>query len=188
MIKAIIFDCFGVVFIDKFDVIYNHFGGDLEADKDFIEQHFFDVSKGVVSSNNSILEDRVGVSVAEWENKRKELEGFNTDLLEYIKVLRNKYIIAMLSNIGNNGLESYMDYGVLEEHFDLIVESAKIGFAKPEARAYETVADKLGVRLDECVFIDDRQPYIEGAQHVGMKTILYEDFKKFKKDLEVVLG
>jgi len=94
----------------------------------------------------------------------------------------------MLSNVGNNGLESEMDYSVLEEHFDAIVESAKIGFAKPEARAYEIAADRLGVRLDECIFVDDRPNYIDGARHVGMKTVLYTDFKTFKNELAVLLN
>ena len=80
-----------------------------------------------------------------------------------------------------------MDYSVLLEHFDDIVESAKIGFAKPEARAFEIAAERLSVRLDECVFVDDRPNYIEGAQHVGMKTVLYTDFKDFKKRLEFLL-
>mgnify|MGYP003832626127 FL=1 len=43
------------------------------------------------------------------------------------------------------------------------------------------------MRLDECVFVDDRPNYIEGAQHVGMKTVLYTDFKDFKKRLEFLL-
>ncbi len=80
-----------------------------------------------------------------------------------------------------------MDYSVLEEHFDDIVESAKIGFAKPEARAYEIAAERLGMRLDDCLFIDDRPNYIEGAMHVGMQTILYEDFDKFRVKLEKLL-
>jgi putative hydrolase of the HAD superfamily len=94
----------------------------------------------------------------------------------------------MLSNVGSSGLENYMDYAVLEKHFEVIVESAKIGFAKPEARAYEITADRLGIRLDECIFIDDREEYIEGAQHVGMQTILYTDFESFKSEIENVLG
>ena len=68
-----------------------------------------------------------------------------------------------------------MDVSVLEQHFDVILESSKIGFAKPEARAYEIAATELGVRLDECIFIDDREHYLEGAAHVGMKTVLYTD-------------
>jgi FMN phosphatase YigB (HAD superfamily) len=45
----------------------------------------------------------------------------------------------------------------------------------------------LGVRLDECVFTDDREEYIEGAQHVGMKTIFFTGTEQFKTELEEML-
>jgi FMN phosphatase YigB (HAD superfamily) len=186
MIKAIIFDCFGVVFLDHFGKVYEHFGGDLEKDAEFIEQFFFDVSKGKKDWFEGI-ENKLGITRAEWDKAREEIVGFNLELLEYIDELRKSYKIGLLSNVGTEGLEAFMDYSVLEEHFDLICESSKIGFAKPEARAYEVAADILGVRLDECVFTDDRQPYIEGAQHVGMKTILYTSFEEFRLELEKVL-
>lgn len=106
--------------------------------------------------------------------------GYNHELLEFVKQLRKEYKVGLLSNIGPSGLSNYMDYSVLEEHFEDIVESAKIGFAKPEARAYEIAANRLGVRLDECIFIDDRQEYVDGATHVGMHAVLFEDVNQLK--------
>ncbi len=188
MIKAIIFDCFGVVYIDSFGEVYKHFGGDLEKDEGLIEQIFFDASKGLIPSGINPIAKHLGITRAEWFEVQNKINGFNTELLEYTKVLSKTYKISMLSNIGQSGLASLMDYSVLEEHFEDIVESAKIGFAKPEARAYEIAADRLGVRLDECVFIDDRQNYIDGARHVGMKTILYTDLIDLKRQLSKMIN
>lgn len=187
MIKAIIFDCFGVVYKDNFSKAYEHFGGDLEKDGEFIEQTFFDVSKGTLLSGTAIVADHLGISADEWKDYQAQVKGFNEKLLVYIKELRKTYKVGMLSNVGQSGLSSEMDYKVLEEHFDDIVESAKIGFAKPEARAFEIAAERLGVRLDECVFTDDRPNYVEGATHVGMQALLYKDFDSFKKELEGIL-
>ncbi len=188
MIKAIIFDCFGVVYIDNFAEVYEFFGGNLAKDKEFLEETFFNASKGNIDSGLGVICKHLGIKVDHWRQKQKVVMGFNTELLDYIKEIRPLYKVGMLSNIGKKGLSYSMDYSVLEEYFDDIVESAKIGFAKPEARAYEIVADRLGVRLDECLFIDDRQPYITGAIHVGMKTILYTDFKSFRNNLEKILN
>jgi putative hydrolase of the HAD superfamily len=94
----------------------------------------------------------------------------------------------MLTNIGKGGLSTLFVYGFLDQFFDTVVASSDIGYAKPEARAFEITAEKLGVRLDECVFVDDRQPYIEGAAHVGMKTILYTDFESFSAQLNTILS
>jgi len=77
---------------------------------------------------------------------------------------------------------------VLDTYFDAVVASGDIGFAKPEARAYETVADMLDVRLDECVFIDDREIYVEGANAVGMKGVLFTSLKQLKQDLSGILA
>jgi len=188
MIKAIIFDCFGVVYIDSFGEVYKHFGGDLEKDEGLIEQIFFDASKGLIPSGINPIAKHLGITRAEWFEVQNKINGFNTELLEYTKVLSKTYKISMLSNIGQSGLASLMDYSVLEEHFEDIVESAKIGFAKPEARAYEIAADRLGVRLDECIFIDDRLPYVEGAQHVGMKSVLYTDLESLKIKISEVIA
>lgn len=185
MIKAIIFDCFGVVFQDNFGPLYEHFGGDLEKDKEFISDVMHNACKGDTSDGSQQIVGHLGITLDQWNESRNEMDnaGFDHDLLNYIKVLKKSYKVGMLSNVGSDGLRKYMDYSVLEDHFEVIVESAKIGFAKPEARAYETAADELGVRLDECIFIDDRQEYIEGAMHVGMKTILYADLKSLKKEI-----
>jgi FMN phosphatase YigB (HAD superfamily) len=44
------------------------------------------------------------------------------------------------------------------------------------------------VRLEECVFTDDREDYCEGARAVGMQAILYKNFTQFRADLEKLLS
>ena len=186
MIKAILFDCFGVMYLDHFEKTYTHFGGDVEKDKEYLRQFFFEVSKGTKDWRDGLAE-KLNITIEQWHEKKEELSSFNYDLLEYSAELRKTYKTGMLSNIGPEGLEAHLDRATFEPYFDVIVESGKIGFAKPEARAYEIAADRLGVRLDECVFTDDREEYIEGAQHVGMKTILFSSTEQFKQDLEKLL-
>jgi FMN phosphatase YigB (HAD superfamily) len=188
MIKAIIFDCFGVVFSDNFEDNYRKFGGDPVKDKQFLEEVIFTLSTGKEKNFNRIIASRLNIAEDVWSAANTSGRRFNWELLKYITQLRKTYKVSMLSNIGNDGLETFMDYSILEQHFDDIVESAKIGFAKPEARAYEVAADRLHVRLDECIFIDDREKYVEGATHVGMKAILFEDLDSLKQGLESILA
>jgi FMN phosphatase YigB (HAD superfamily) len=188
MIKAIIFDCFGVVFSDNFEDNYRKFGGDPVKDKQFLEEVIFTLSTGKEKNFNRIIASRLNIAEDVWSAANTSGRRFNWELLKYITQLRKTYKVSMLSNIGNDGLETFMDYSILEQHFDDIVESAKIGFAKPEARAYEVAADRLHVRLDECIFIDDREMYVEGATHVGMKAILFEDLDSLKQGLESILA
>ena len=187
MIKAIIFDCFGVVYEDTFGDVYRKFGGDPDDEKEFIVSAFADSHSGKAERSSAVFAKRFGVSEQEWVEELDKDRDVNNELLTYIKELKPAYKIAMLSNIGQRGVVAYIDQEVLDEHFDVVVESSKIGFAKPEARAYEITADMLGVRLDECIFIDDRLEYIEGAQHVGMKTILFKSNEQVKEELSEIL-
>ncbi len=187
MIKAIIFDCFGVVYHDRFPDVYASFGGDLEKDKEMIEALIYETSAGRELQMDEKIAAHLDIDVDEWKKASIGTGHFNEELFEYIDELRKTYKVSMLSNIGPNGLEAYMDTDVLHEHFDDVVESAKIGFAKPEARAFEVAADRLSVRLDECVFTDDRQSYVDGAIAVGMKGILFTDAKSFKNQLQKLL-
>ena len=59
--------------------------------------------------------------------------------------------------------------------------------AKPETEIYKISAEHLGVQPSECVFIDDQQKYLLGAEKTGMKTILYLGFENFKRELEKLL-
>ncbi len=187
MIKAIIFDCFGVIYKDNFRELYTFFGGDIVKDHDLVEKAYFDASKGIIESGINVIAPHLGISEDQWRQEEDKFRGYNLELLEYIDQLRKTYKVSLLSNVGNKGLSYYMDYSVLEKHFDDIVESAKIGFAKPEAEAYEIAADRLGVRLDECVFIDDRLGYVEGAQAVGMKAMVFISTEQLKADLSIIL-
>lgn len=110
-------------------------------------------------------------------------ETINRDLLDYTKELSQTHKIAMLSNISRSGIDSRFEDGELTKYFDAVVVSGDIGFAKPEPQAYETAAERLGLRLDQCVMIDDKQEFCEAAQAVGMQAIHYQGLDRLKTEL-----
>ncbi|MCA9323635.1 HAD-IA family hydrolase [Candidatus Saccharibacteria bacterium] len=187
MIKAIIFDCFGVVVNDTMPAAYASLGGDFEKDKSAINAAIDAANKGLIPRSTGPIAELLGVSEETWISAIAAGREKNESLLEYILELRKTYKVGMLSNIGKGGFERLFEDGFLEQYFDAAIESSALGFAKPEPEAYETVADQLGVRLDECVFTDDRQVYIDGATAVGMKAILFKDTEQFKADLQEFL-
>jgi putative hydrolase of the HAD superfamily len=44
---------------------------------------------------------------------------------------------------------------------------------KPDARAYQTVLEKLDCSADMTIFIDDRQENVDGAAALGMYPVFY---------------
>lgn len=180
-----IFDCFGVVLTDAVQAIRDELIGDdqkkiLEIDKIWKKSHRGHIT---MEQTNAKIAKVVGLSYEEYTRRKSAGEVRNYLLLDYISQLRKNYKTAMLSNVSNGGLLRRFKVEELDKYFDVTVASGDVGFAKPEPRAYEIVADKLGVRLDECVFTDDREEYCEGARAVGMQAIQYVSFDQFKKDL-----
>ncbi len=187
MIKAIIFDCFGVVRVDATINAYHKLGGDSAKDEQFIRETMAQANAGLINSGE-VIADHLGITADEWRETVYTSSEINYKLLDYVKELRKTYKTALLSNIGRGGLDQWFEPGFLQRYFDVIVGSGDIGFAKPEAQSYEITADKLGVRTDQCVMIDDRQELCEGARAVGMQAIFYQGLQQMKKELEAVLS
>jgi epoxide hydrolase-like predicted phosphatase len=190
MIKAIIFDFFGVLVGEGFDATYRYAGGNPAKDKDFIEELLDKANRGriTVDEFRAKICKQLGISVEEYQAAIEESERPNTELLAYIKTLQPKYKTAILSNVNRGGLERRIKREILDQHFDELVVSGDIGFIKPEPEIYELTAKKLGVKLDECIFIDDRTGYVHAAKELGMQGILYKDFPQMKKELEELLA
>lgn len=189
MIKAVIFDCFGVVISDSLESAYRNLGGNFDKDLEKIDEIRWKSDKGLIPRSAPYFAEMLGVSESTWLDEVASGRSINQPLLDFIQnELKKDFKIAMLSNVGKNRLPEIFGKGFLEQYFEIIVTSGDIGFAKPEPQAYETVAEKLELRLDECVFTDDRMQYIEGAQGVGMHTILFDNTKQFIKELEVLIN
>lgn len=188
MIKAIIFDCFGVVRIDAFDAAYQSFGGDVAADQKFIKETMYASNAGHIPSSIPVIAAHLDVDPELWRKAVDEGSTLNQEVLDYVLELRKTYKTAMLSNIGSGGLQRMFEPGLLNKYFEVSVASGEIGYAKPEPEAYEIVADMLSMRLDECVFIDDRQDYVDGANAVGMRAVLFTSTKQLKTDLSGILS
>ncbi len=190
MIKAIIFDCFGVVLTDALLLVRQ----ELQRDDPQAAAQVKDI---ITANNHGLMEpaesnkriaEVLHISVDELKDRVAGSEVRNKELLTYISSLRKKYKTAMLSNIAATSLARRFPHNELDEYFDVVVASGEIGFAKPEPEAYEITADRLGVRLNECVFTDDRELFCDGATSVGMQAILYTNFAQFKQELNVVLS
>ena len=189
MIRAIIFDCFGVVISDALESLVTPLREQNPNAANEVVEIIHAHNRGLITpeDSNGQVATLLGMTTEEYQTAISTGEVKDQQLLTYIKGLRANYKTAMLSNIDGAGLRGRFQDGELDDAFDLVVASGDIGYAKPEARAYEIAAEQLGVRLDECIFTDDRQHYCDGAQAVGMRSILYENLFQFRRDLEALL-
>ena len=56
--------------------------------------------------------------------------------------------------------------------FDTEVYSCSEDVAKPDPRVYELAADRLGVPPEACLFVDDHDENLLGAERAGMRAVL----------------
>jgi FMN phosphatase YigB (HAD superfamily) len=81
------------------------------------------------------------------------------------------YRTALLSNTELPGVKHFR---AAQPHcFDALVFSCCEHCRKPEKRIYELAVEKLASRPDQAVFIDDSEPYVQGARDAGLHAIRF---------------
>jgi len=86
--------------------------------------------------------------------------------------LRPAYRTAILSN-ADLTLRGRLRELAIDHLFDTVVSSAEEGLAKPEPAIYRLAAERLGLDVTACVFIDDHEDNVRAAEAVGMRGVLY---------------
>ncbi len=188
MIKAIIFDCFGVLCLDGWlPFKEKHFGKGTDLFRKATESNKR-ADTGLISYE-TFLKEVAQLANIPFSEAKKQIENnpANEELFAYISsILKPKYKIGILSNAAENWLNELFT----AEHlglFDATALSFELGFIKPDKRAYIEIAQRLGLELEQCIFVDDQERYCLGAREAGMKAIVYKDFESLKAELEKLL-
>ncbi|MFJ6432189.1 HAD-IA family hydrolase [Streptomyces sp. NPDC091416] len=80
--------------------------------------------------------------------------------------------VALVSN-ATTRLERDLERQGLADVADAVVNTARIGVAKPDLRVYRIAAELLGVALDRCLFVDDTEANVTAAREAGMAAVHY---------------
>lgn len=188
MVKAIIFDCFGVFTADS----WHEFRMNLPKDQ---QERASDLNHQYGAG--MIAKDEFLKSVSELTGQSQEFisqlidneHSKNLPLLNYIATeLRPKYKIGILSNVASNWIRDYFLTPDEQKLFDDMVFSFEEGTTKPDPRIYETAAERLGVEPEQCIYIDDIDRYAAAAEGVGMKALVYKDFQRLKQEISALLS
>lgn len=188
MIKAIVFDCFGVLTTD----MWLAFVDQLPEGKDSKELHDTHkaYNRGIISQKE--FHQRLKALTGQDFEDSLEISGNgtikNNRLLGYIGELRKRgYKIGLLSNVASNWINEEFLSGDERRLLDAMVLSYEVGMTKPDPRIFRLVCDRLGVETGEAVMIDDIEMYCSAATEEGMRAIKYADFSDMKNRLEVLL-
>lgn len=68
------------------------------------------------------------------------------------------------------------------------VISSELHCVKPDPAIYQELFRRFDLRPEECVFTDDKEANVLGAEKVGMRAILFENPVQFEHELRLVLA
>lgn len=88
---------------------------------------------------------------------------------------------AVVSN--SFGMGAYNGYE-LERRVDHVILSGEVGVRKPSRRIYLMAAEQIGVAPEQCVFVDDLEHNVAGAERAGMIGVHHTVSSETVRDLE----
>jgi epoxide hydrolase-like predicted phosphatase len=189
MIKAIIFDCFGVLAEDGWMPLKRKHIGDNAV----MAQEVADLGKqneyGMID-NETHLHQMAEIMGIDSEILRKALgvRVPNEELFDFVvKELKPYYKIGLMSN-ANFDVTKDLFTPNQAAVFDASVMSFESRLIKPDERMFDLMATRLGVRWDECVFVDDQERYCEVAERLGMRGVVYSDNQQCIEDLRAIIA
>ncbi len=114
-----------------------------------------------------------------WNSSYKPIKGMK----ELVSELRKNYKVVAFSGNIKERIEYLNEKYKLNEDFDGFVLSFDFGLDKKEKEFYRILLEKVKCEPEECLFIDDRQDFLNIAKSLGIKTILFKNAEQLKSDL-----
>lgn len=104
-------------------------------------------------------------------------------VVSLLRRARTRVPLVLVSN-ATVRLEDDLTALGLADLADEVVNSARVGLAKPDPRIYRLAADLAGVRPERCLFVDDSEENTEAATDLGMQPVHFRTAQDLERALE----
>jgi putative hydrolase of the HAD superfamily len=198
MIKTIIFDFGRVISAQKPSTLFRSYEDELGLEPGRINSIMFDseawqdalVGRRTAEEFWYQIGPELGLNsvneVDAFRHRYRADEEINKGVLELISRLHGNYKLAVLSN-SPPGLDQWLaDWNMLDI-FEVVFCSGDEGIAKPDPKAFELTLERLGLKPNEAVFIDDTREHVEAARKLGLKGILFTTAEELEDELARLL-
>ncbi len=189
MIKAVIFDMDGLM-IDSERVTFEGYQHEmakinLTISRDFYIRLLGQPIKGIYQRfydeyGSDFPIDDVIKRVHAYMANRFETEGVPLKdglitLLQYLKDHNYKTIVATSSN--RNRVDTILESAKLTQYFDDSICGDEVTKGKPNPEVFLKSCEKLGVRTDEAIVLEDSEAGIQAAHSAQIKVLCIPDMK-----------
>ena len=197
-IKAVVFDIGGVLEItpnlgvdEKWEKHLNRKPGEFN---ELLRDVWRGGSLGTISIEqvHQQIRERLGLSesvVNEYmaDIWKEYLGTLNVELAEYFRSLRPTYQTAIISNSFVGAREKEAEYYQFDAICDFIIYSHEVGLSKPDLRIFALACERLGVKPNEIIFVDNHKEVYVSAQEMGMHCIEFRDNAQVIADIETCI-
>jgi putative hydrolase of the HAD superfamily len=207
--RAILWDFGGVILSSPFEA-FNRYEAEIGLPKDFIRglnARNGDTNAWAKMERSEVsLEGFVALFEEEARQQGHKVDGWRIlqalsgdirpQMVEALRRCSRAFRVACITNNMKSGegpgmarsadkAKAVAEIMMLFEH---VVESSKLGLRKPDPRIYQHACDLLGVRPEDCIYLDDLGINLKPARALGMRTIKVGDPDVAIDELQAMVG
>lgn len=143
------------------EIFKENFGNDLPIEKMYIEK-------------DKMLKEAI-------ENNKVPLKQGALELLEFLK--KNGYKTALATSAKKDRVKSQVTHAKMNNLFDAIVCADDIVNSKPDPEIFLKAAEKVNIKPENCIVIEDSEAGIRAAFNAGMIAFHVKDLKEADENI-----
>ena len=207
--RAVLWDFGGVILSSPFEA-FNRYEAEIGLPKDFIRSlnaRNGDANAWAKMERSEVsLEDFVALFEEEARQHGHVLDGWRIlqslsgdirpQMVEALRRCKASFRVACITNNMKSGEgpgmarspEKALAVAEIMALFEHVVESSKLGMRKPDPRIYQHACELLGVKPEDCIYLDDLGINLKPARALGMRTIKVVDPDAAIDELQAMVG
>ncbi|MCG8566598.1 MAG: HAD family hydrolase [Desulfobacterales bacterium] len=181
-IKAVVFDCDGVLFDTAlsnrkfYDAILDAFGKPPLSQEQFINVHMMTVKGAVeylfpeLDSHRPVYEKIKEIGYGTFTPYMQMEEG----LRELLTALKDGGYIRGIATNRTNTMEDVLEEFHLSQEFDIVMTAAKVEKPKPDPEQLLKIMDEFKLEAEEILFIGDSLYDEQAARNAGTRFVAFK--------------
>lgn len=108
--------------------------------------------------------------------------AINAPVLELVRLCRQRVKVVLVTNATSRLAADLQQLGLLQE-FDFIINSAEVGYAKPQPEIFRAALAQVGGSATAALFVDDSAGNVTAAKQLGITGHHYQTVAALEADL-----
>ncbi len=182
-IKAVIFDCDGVMFDTAhanrmyYNMVLEHFKSPPLSDEQFTKVHMYTVNNALayLFPDKKDLTEVYGVMKSLGYHRFIKYMILEPGLLELLENLKTNGLIRAVATNRTNTMADVLREHDLDSSFDMVVTAADVERAKPDPDQLIKIRERFDLDPNEMIFIGDSEYDEQAALRAGILFIAFKN-------------